>query len=109
MKRADLFPARQRPGRIDRNALFTPEQAAANLELLGQSIMEHDLDEAATTYFQDFWVGNTRRYWLLPENVETWRDLKPEYVDYVLKHLDWFMGTIKRFRDSKKLKEDILQ
>jgi hypothetical protein len=84
--------------------LFTPEQAAANRELLGQHLREAGLVEAANVYFQDFWVGNSRRYWLLP--TEDWSDLNDVQVDYVLKHWSWFRATIAKLRDEGKLVED---
>lgn len=77
-------------------AQFTIEQAAANRALFEQEI--EPLDSAASYYFTDFWVGNTKRSWLL--TTETWRDLNDEQINFVLKHLNWFQAEIGKVQEK---------
>lgn len=80
---------------------FTTEQAAANRAYFEQEL--GPLDKAASYYFMDFWVGDTKRSWLLC--TEGWRDLRDEQVDFVLKHLAWFKAEIGKVEE--KLDEEL--
>ena len=90
MKASDLFK-RKPSGQPKPASKFTEQQAMANRALYEQEI--GPMGEGATLFFQEFYVNDKPRRWLLP-SVETWRDLDDDQVDFVLKYLVWFKKQI---------------